>query len=291
MKPLRPNWSAKLSGFLALGRVWLLPTVWSNCLAGWWLGGGGNRASLPFLVAGASCLFLGGAFLNDAFDAEYDRQYRRTRPIPAGALSAEAALRWGLLWMALGAAALLWLGHLPGSLGLALAACILLYNTVHRVVTFSPVLLGLCRCFVYLIGSATALKGIHGWGIWCGLALGAYVAGAGFIARWEKPPAPLSYWPLPLLGVPVLLALLMDSGPYRQDGLLLCAIVGLWILRCLRPSLWSPERKVSATVSGLVAGIALVDWLAAADAPRYLSFAFIGCFLLTLLLQSLRRAE
>ena len=65
---------------LALGRVSNLPTIWSNCLAGWWLGGGGNDRELPFLLAGSTFLYLGGAFLNDAFDAEFDRQHRPAGP-------------------------------------------------------------------------------------------------------------------------------------------------------------------------------------------------------------------
>lgn len=72
---------------LTLGRVANLPTVWSNCLAGWWLGGHENLGHLPLLFIGATLLYMGGAFLNDAFDAEYDRQHRRARPIPSGVIS------------------------------------------------------------------------------------------------------------------------------------------------------------------------------------------------------------
>src|SRR6059036_3657743 len=55
---------ASLRTFLILGRVSNLPTLWSNCLAGWWLGGAGNPEQLPLLVAGASLLYLSGMFLN-----------------------------------------------------------------------------------------------------------------------------------------------------------------------------------------------------------------------------------
>lgn len=292
MKPLRTtSWASTPQALLALGRVSHLPTVWSNCLAGWWLGGAGTRQSLPLLLAGTSCLYLGGAFLNDAFDAEYDRQYRRTRPIPSGAISTEAVQWWGLGWLGLGIAVLFWLGRIPGGLALVLTACILLFNTVHRWLTIAPLLLGLCRLFLYLIAAACGAEGLTGWPVWCGLAMAAYVAGLGFVARWEKPHVELSYWPLALLAMPIALALLMDTGRYREDGLLLSAIVVLWSLRCLRPTLWSAPRNPGVTVSGLVAGIALVDWLAVANAPRDLSFALIGCFLVTLLLQSLRRAQ
>ena len=71
-----------LRALLVLGRVSNLPTVWSNCLAAWWLAGGGTVERLPFLLLGATLLYTGGMFLNDAFDADFDNQYRKERPIP-----------------------------------------------------------------------------------------------------------------------------------------------------------------------------------------------------------------
>jgi 4-hydroxybenzoate polyprenyltransferase len=256
-------------------------------VAGWWLGGGGNHAALPFLFAGATFLYLGGTFLNDAFDAQYDREYRRGRPIASSALTSDAVRRWGVAWLGLGVLSLFWVGAVAGGLALVLAGSIFLYNAIHRVVIFSPLLLGFCRFLLYLIAASTALDGATGWAIWCGLALAAYVTGVGYIARWEKGREPATHWPLVLLAVPILLALLMDTGGYRESGLLLSAILALWTLRCLRPTLWSPERAVDLTASGLAAGIVFVDCLAAADAPRIITGIFIGLFLVTLALQRL----
>src|SRR3989442_723734 len=92
-----------LRTLLVLGRVSNLPTIWSNCLAGWWLGGAENSEQLPFLFAGTTFLYLGGMFLNDAFDVEFDRLHRAERPIPSGAIRLRTAWRWGLVWLALGA--------------------------------------------------------------------------------------------------------------------------------------------------------------------------------------------
>src|ERR1700745_1809733 len=86
---------ASLRTLLILGRTSNLPTVWSNCLAGWWLGGDGNYYKLPSLLAGATLLYLGGMYLNDAFDAQFDSQYRRERPIPSGLISAQAVWQYG----------------------------------------------------------------------------------------------------------------------------------------------------------------------------------------------------
>src|SRR5437870_4696749 len=77
---LSSNFLRYLRALLILGRVSNLPTVWSNCLSGWWLGGGRHAEKLPFLFLGAALLYVGGMFLNDAFDAVFDRQYRPERP-------------------------------------------------------------------------------------------------------------------------------------------------------------------------------------------------------------------
>src|SRR5262245_26457939 len=117
-----------LRTLLTLGRVSNLPTVWSNCLAGWWLAGGGNVQKLPWLFAGVTMLYIGGMFLNDAFDEDFDRQYRRTRPIPSGSISLQAVWRWGLAWLALGSLCLVLLGKVTGIVGVALLICILIYD-------------------------------------------------------------------------------------------------------------------------------------------------------------------
>src|SRR3954466_334869 len=140
-----------LRTLLVLGRVSNLPTVWSNCLAGWWLGGGGKTEALPFLLCGASLIYIGGMFLNDAFDVEFDRQHRKERPIPSGGIALDAVWRWGFAGLALGAVCLLWPGKLTGGLGLLLVFSVLLYDAVHKLIAFSPVLMGLCRFLLYVI--------------------------------------------------------------------------------------------------------------------------------------------
>ena len=47
------NLDPRLRTLLILGRVSNLPTVWSNALAGWWLGGGNNYWKLPLLLLGS----------------------------------------------------------------------------------------------------------------------------------------------------------------------------------------------------------------------------------------------
>jgi 4-hydroxybenzoate polyprenyltransferase len=276
---------SRLRTLLQLGRLSNLPTVWSNCLAGWWLGGGGNFEKLPFLFVGATFLYIGGMYLNDAFDADFDRQHRGTRPIPSGAISVQAVWRWSLAWLAAGSIGLIGLGKVTGMLGVALLLCILAYNALHKLISFAPVLMGICRMLLYVIAASTGVQGVTGWALWCGLALATYVIGLSCLARGESTGGPAPYWPLVLLAAPVPLALIMNTGIYREPGILLSLILVLWTIRSLRPALWSKERNVGAAVANLLAGIVFVDLLAIADASREFALVFFLLFGLALLLQ------
>ena len=129
-----------LRTLLILGRISNLPTVWSNCLAGWILGGSGSALRFILLCAGASLLYIGGMYLNDAFDAQFDQQHRRERPIPSGAISERAVWQLGFAWLALGLLLLSSLGFATAFLALLLALTILLYDAIHKIFAFSPVL-------------------------------------------------------------------------------------------------------------------------------------------------------
>ncbi|HKQ38183.1 MAG TPA: UbiA family prenyltransferase, partial [Verrucomicrobiae bacterium] len=144
---------------LVLGRVSNLPTVWSNCLAGWALAGG-----VPFtgeisrmidqprrfgvLCLGASLLYTGGMYLNDAFDVEFDRQHRRERPIPAGAIGVRTVWILGFTWLIAGLGCAFWLAQTnmtTAVLAVLIAATIVLYDAVHKAFTLSPILMAACR--------------------------------------------------------------------------------------------------------------------------------------------------
>ena len=237
------------------------------------------------LLGGCSLLFLGGSFLNDAFDADFDKEFRRTRPIPSGAFSFKTVWRWGVALLAMGVLVLLLLGTFAAWLGLGIVFCIICFNTFHKALTFSPLFLGIARCLLYAIASLAVARVVSGWSLWCGLALMAYVTGTGFFMRWVHKPAFVNYWPVLLLASPIIMAAMMDAGEYRNNGLLLSAVFALWVLRALRPTFWSEERNVSSTVADLQSGIIFADWLACADAPREMSFIFLGLFGLAVLLQ------
>jgi 4-hydroxybenzoate polyprenyltransferase len=238
-----------------------------------------------WVLAGATLSYTGGMFLNDAFDAEFDRQYRAERPIPSGRINQSSVWRCGLWLLGLGGACFIVAGRLSGSLGILLLVTILCYDAFHKQISWAPLLMGLCRFLVYLVASAVGVHGVTGWAIWCGLALAVYIIGLSYVARGEAIITPLRYWPVLLMAVPILLAMVMNAEEFREPAMLLSAVLGLWILRSIRHTFWTSPPRIGFTVSQLLAGIVFVDWLAIADASRQTSIVFIGLFLLALLFQ------
>jgi 4-hydroxybenzoate polyprenyltransferase len=271
-----------------------VPTIWSNCLAGWWLGGGGRWFELALLCVWVTLLYIGGMFLNDAFDANFDREHRRLRPIPSGAIGEKEVWQWGFAFLAGGAAGLVWAGTTTAILTLTLTACILLYNATHRLAEAAPVLMGACRLLVYLVSASVARPGaagsvegggMAGYPLWCGLALAAYVMGVSFLARKETRRGPVPFWPCIFMAAPVVLAGLCDDGAARQAGNVLSLVLVVWTLWALRPVLWRQEPKVGYAVGRLMAGIIWVDLLAVGDLTQPWIGLFVLWFVLALLLQ------
>ncbi|MST94719.1 MAG: prenyltransferase [Pedosphaera sp.] len=274
-----------LRTLLVLGRVSNLPTVWSNCLAGWLLGGGGDWWRFGLLCAGATCVYVGGMYLNDAFDTQFDQQHRSERPIPSGAISSSLVWRLGFTWLAAGVAALFLLGPVPAALTVGLSLSVLVYDAIHKIFAFSPVLMAACRFFLYLVAATATGNDLTGLAVWSALALAAYIVGLTHLAKKESVRGALRFWPCLLLGAPILLALLINTGAFQQPALLLGAALALWVLRCARRVWWTAQRDIGRAVSGLLAGIVLVDLLTVADQPPVYGAVFLGLFLLALLFQ------
>ncbi|MBI3882264.1 MAG: UbiA family prenyltransferase [Verrucomicrobia bacterium] len=253
---------SKLRALLVLGRVSNLPTVWSNCLAGWLLGGGGAWAGLFKLCAGATLVYVGGMYLNDAFDADFDRKFRRERPVPSGAVSEVTVWACGLGWLFAGGVLLALPDWDNALLAALLVMTVLVYDAVHKHVSFAPVLMAACRFFLVLMACASGSVGVTGLGLWSATVLGAYVVGLSCLARRESAPGALPYWPLLLLAAPLVLALIVNDFEHRQAALGMCLGVSAWILWSLRHSLIEEPPNLGRTMGGLLAGIPLVDLLA-----------------------------
>lgn len=285
MEALEPTSRSYFRTLLVLGRASNLPTVWSNCLAGWLLGEGGHFSGFVLLCLGATCLYTGGMFLNDAFDVEFDRQHRSERPIPSGAISLGEVWGFGVGWLVLGAVLLAFFGVPTAILTILLVISILVYDAVHKLIDLSPFLMALCRFFLFLVAASASDMGVTGLAIWSSFALALYIVGLSYVAKSESTRGPLRYWPCLLLLAPVLLAYIVNQGSYKPIGLLFSAALLIWILRNLSFTFWSPDKNIPRTVSGLLAGIVLVDLLALAGGDFVIAVVFILLFTSTLLFQ------
>lgn len=270
---------------LVLGRASNLPTVWSNCLAAWLLGDGGTWSSFFLLCVAASCLYTGGMYLNDAFDTEFDRQHRKERPIPSGAITPAEVWGYGVGWLLLGLALFSMFGLETSILALFLLACVLVYDAVHKAVTFSPVVMAACRFFLFLAAASTSDDGVTGLAVWTAFALSFYIVGLSYVAKSESTRGPLKYWPCLLLAAPLLLAWLVNQGDFKIRGVMLSALLLIWIIRNLSYSFGPGQKNIGRTVSGLLAGIVLVDLLSVTHASAGMIVVFLGLFGVALLFQ------
>ena len=97
---------------LGLGRVSNLPTVWTNVAAGVILAGGSLEILETLLLLGAVSLFyVGGMYLNDAFDRDIDARERPERPIPSGQVSSKMVFTVGFTMLAAGEGLLAIVSH------------------------------------------------------------------------------------------------------------------------------------------------------------------------------------
>jgi len=297
----------KLHAFLTLGRVSNLPTVWTNCLAAWVLNRLGQQLplfELPntdaaqaltfqpeqwiWIFLGASLLYIAGTTLNDAFDEEYDRQYNRDRPIPAGILKCWEVWAVGFIQLVSGAAILYFKSGVSEIYLGMLCMTILAYDAVHKKWAGSVLLMGGCRLFLWWTIATAGLDIAHElsplvlvWSI--GLLL--YIAGITFVARGEATGnLPAVPWPFMLLFVQVLLGLFfcVYTGRWITLVLVILLAYGIWI-GVLRAQL--KGRHIGRGVALWLALITLGDALAMGlVAPTWGLFALLG-FPLSIMMQ------
>ncbi len=278
---------------LRLGRISNLPTVWTNVLVGAMLAGAQlGEPRLPVLMLALSLFYVGGMFLNDAFDRDFDAEHRPERPIPSGQVSVQQVFSsgFGLLvaGVALVAVASRGADGMPAwpamAASVALAAAIVFYNAHHKGNPLSPLVMGLCRVFVVLTAAFSIAAALPAAVTLAAGALLCHLIGLTYIAKQEHLDRIGSLWPLGFLAVPVVYGVTLAlATPATWLPLALYVGVLLFALSLLRRR---ARGDVPRAVVTLIAGMSVLDGVVLAGAGQLVPavLAVVG-FVLTLALQ------
>jgi hypothetical protein len=278
---------------LRLGRISNLPTVWTNVLVGALLAGGQLAdPRLPLLMLALSLFYVGGMFLNDAFDREFDGVHRPERPIPSGLVSARQVFVIGFALLALGMAGVAGASRAADGVpawratvaGAALAAAIVLYDAHHKDNPMSPLLMGLCRVLVVLTAAFSTSAALPDAVLLAAVALLCHLIGLTYIAKQEHLDRIGSLWPLGFLALPVFYgATLALSAPMTWLPLALYVGVLWFAMSLLRRR---ARGDVPRAVVTLIAGMSVLDSVMLAGAGLMVPAAIaVAAFVLTLALQ------
>ncbi|MBL8305286.1 MAG: UbiA family prenyltransferase [Rubrivivax sp.] len=278
----------KLATALQLGRISNLPTVWSNVLVGALLAGGVlGDLRIPLLMLSLSAFYIGGMFLNDAFDRAFDAKHRPERPIPSGQATAAEVFVWGYGLMAAGgvgvgvAGAWHWRALVSAA---ALAAAIVLYNAHHKGNPLSPLVMGLCRVCVVTTAGFCLAPVLPAAVLLAAAALLCHLIGLTYIAKQEHLERVGSLWPLAFLALPVAYgAVLASAVPLVWP--LLALYFGVLIFALSRLRRRGPGDVPRAVVT-LIAGMSVLDAVLLAGGGQTMGAVLaVIAFVLTLRLQ------
>ncbi len=278
---------------LRLGRISNLPTVWTNVLVGVVLAGGTLAdARLPALLLALSLFYVGGMFLNDAFDRGFDAEHRPERPIPSGQVSAQQVFTLGFGQLVLGLAVVAWASRgVDGTpawralaAGAALAAAIVFYDAHHKGNALSPLIMGLCRLFVVVTAAYCVASTLPAIVMLAAAALLCHLIGLTYIAKQEHLDRIGALWPLGFLAVPVVYGVVLAlSAPATWLVLALYVAVLLFALALLRRR---ARGDVPRAVVTLIAGMSVLDAVVLAGAGQVVPAVLaVAGFALTLALQ------
>jgi 4-hydroxybenzoate polyprenyltransferase len=231
-----------------------------------------SAAPLAATLFGMSSAYVGGMFLNDAFDRHIDAKERPERPIPSGLVSATHVFQVGALllvssvaltsWAALESGGAVWQAVLAT---LVLSGLIVLYNAWHKNNPLAPLIMGSCRGLVYC---ATALSNGGSLTLSLLMATGgliAYTYGITVVARSEMRSTRLGATTLILFLTAYAMGLGLSANALELSALVALGLGLCWLSYCLRPLLLSPPRPAVWSVVRLIAGMALLDGFYAAS--------------------------
>lgn len=278
---------------LRLGRVSNVPTVWTNVAAGVALAGTAFPLGIfAGLVVALSLFYIGGMYLNDAFDREIDARERPERPIPSGIVSPGVVFTAGFGMMAAGWLLLVAIGTVPDDgtgwraplAGALLGGTIVVYDMWHKANPLSPLIMGLCRVLVYVTAALAVAPFVSADVAIAAVVALAYLIGLTYAAKQENLGRITNAWPLGFLAVAVIYA--VWAATTGLAGLLAAAGFIGWLAWSMQFLLRPDRLNVPRAVVSLIAGLCLLDavFIAAAGYTWPVLLA-AAAFLLTRALQ------
>jgi 4-hydroxybenzoate polyprenyltransferase len=256
-------------------------------LAGVVLAGGGSPEAVCGLIAGIAVMYTAGMFLNDAFDADFDRAHRPERPIPSGEATLLGVFGSGFLFMALGLVLVVAAATQAGGAtaafgsGVTLAAVIVVYDRWHKENAFGPLLMGVCRMLAYVTAALAVSGSANPAVIGAAVVALCYLIGLTYIAKQETLGRVGNLWPLVFLAAPFI----YKFPAACRDPASAVVFVALlaWVLYALS-FLRAGHRAIGKAVGYLIAGICLMDALFVAELRPFLALLAAVAFVLTLCL-------
>lgn len=275
-----------IRNYAELSRLSNIPTVLTNVLVGCAIGASGQSipvASIVFVTTAMMLMYIAGMTFNDFIDTEIDRVERPGRPIPSGRISRRGALIFTVICFGL-SIVLMSFQTVPSLiLTIALMACIVLYDLIHKKLALSVILMGLCRGLVYLAAAAAIVWPVSGKiALTLAFVITVYIVLLTMIARGE---ASLDIAPRRWLSflLPVIMiapAFILNPADITWP-VIFGSIATTQILFALRHVL-SLKPRIQKTVMGLLAAICLMDgfFLTLLD-QHGLALIALACFFIT----------
>lgn len=281
---------SRLRALLATLRIANAPSVVSNVWLGFMVGwlqinNYWDASQMPWSRVGLACiaglsLYFAGNLANDWFDRKWDADKRPERALPSGLFNPPSYLLAGVFLAASGVAAGFLLNPMSGYTAIAICGLIATYTFFHKKAMWAVIPMGLCRAGLYFLGFFASWLGVaylesigyDGWSYALHklktpsiLAVGifSYIVGLSLSARYEgMPDAPQGpkVISLALLIVPIMAMSSSYMREYPVFGILGMLPFVLWLTLCLTRF----KKPIPRYVSALLAGIPLVDFIAAA---------------------------
>jgi len=234
--------------YLELLRPANVVTAIADVLAGYAVAGHGEPGMLPWLLGATIGLYAGGVVLNDFFDREIDAVERPERPIPSGRVSARGAGVLGGMLLVLGVLSASQATALAGSVAMAIASCVFLYDARAKRHPFAgPLCMGTCRGLNLLLGISANDAALRAY--WpLGVLSVIYIAAVTTVSRGEVHGGRTGVATFALISLGAVLLGLLSVAARSTSGRFAAIVVVAVLAYRVLPAYWRVRRNPEPAV-------------------------------------------